>query len=477
MPNVEGKGNQRRREVFPRRRVPFSHHAARRNVVAAGNRKGIFVMVAAVMLTTLLGFLALSTDLGWLYHQRRLTQAAADAGALYGAQQILRGADSKAEVENLSDHGVLKGTADNGFEDGVDGVTVTVEYPPATGDYVGNFRAVEVIVCQQQRLFFMPVMGTDSANVCARAVAGFLGQGEGCIYALNPTEEKTMYVHSNAFANVGCGVIVNSDNPIGLDVTSDGCLTASTISVTGSSTQTPDDDDCNFSTSMSISVDPLLETPPEPDPLAYLGVPPEVNNGCDKTQFVLDNAAKIPQLLPGRYCKGLKIDCDTCGTITMPAGNYVIAGERLEIVGNTTVHGSGVMIYATDFPALVILATGILIGSGPTVNLSAPTSGDFEGILLYVDRELDNPPHVVDIDILSGSSVELHGALYTLNGTVKFHSAVQGSNISADGMAIVADKVEISSLGSKGGGPVMTVTEDFSDFETGSPIKRVTLLE
>ena len=477
MPNVEEKGNQRRREMFPGR-VSFSHHAARPNVVTAGNRKGIFVLVAAVMMTTLFGFLALASDLGWLYHQRRLTQAAADAGALYGAQQIRRGADSTSEVESSSDHGVFRGTADNGFTNGVDGVTVTVQYPPATGDYIGNTRAVEVVVCQQQRTFFMPVMGAHSADVCARAVAGYLGQGEGCIYALNPTEEKTMYVHSNTFANVGCGVIVNSNNAGGLDVTSDACLDASMISVTGPSTQTPDDDDCNYATGMSISTYPFLESPPEPDPLAYLDVPPEVNNGCDHNQFVLDDATKIAQLLPGRYCKGLKIDCDTCGTITMPAGNYVIAGERLEIVGNTTVQGSGVMIYATDFPAEVIAAKGILIGSGPTVTFSAPTSGDFEGTLFYVDRDLDPADgHLADIEISSGASAELHGAIYTLNGTVLIHSNTDGASLAADGIAIVADKVEISSLGSGGGGPTMNVTEDFSDFATGSPIKRVTLLE
>ena len=479
MPNVEEKGNQRRREMFPRRRVSFSHHAARRNVVAAGRRKGIFVVVAAVMLTTLFGFLALAGDLGWLYHQRRLTQVVADAGALYGAQQIRRGADTAADVSSLSDHGVLKGTADNGFENGVDGVTVTVEYPPATGDYISDPLAVEVVVCQTQRTFFMPVMGTDSADVCARAVAGYRGKGEGCIYALNPTEEKTMYVHSNTVANVDCGVIVNSTNPGGLDVTSSACLDASMISVSGTATQTPDDLLCGYSDGDSISVQPFYATPPEPDPLAYLGVPPEVNNGCDQMQFQLDDASKIPDLLPGRYCKGLKIDCDTCGTITMPPGNYVIAGELLEIVGNTTVQGSGVLIYATDFSAEVIAAKGIKIGSGPTVTLSAATSGDFEGILMYVDRDLDPADgHLFDIEISSGATVDLHGALYTVNGTVRFHSDTSAVGLAADGMAIVADKVVVSSLGSNyGGGPVLSVTEDFSDTATGSPIKRVTLLE
>ena len=451
-----------------------------RKVTAANNRKGIFLVVAAVMLTALCGSLAVATDTGWLFHQRRRMQNAADAGALYGAQQIRRGASTKADVESLSDHGALKGTADNGFTSGVDGAVVTVDYPPATGNYVGNNRAVEVTVCQPQRTFFMPLLGVHSADVCAGAIAGYLGQAEGCIYALNPTEEKTMQVHSNTTATVDCGVIVNSNNPGGLDVTSDGCLTASSISVTATGTWTPNNNNfCGYGNNMSISEEPFYETPPEPDPLAHLGIPPEVSAGCYQTDFVLDDPTKIAQLLPNkRWCKGLKIDCATCGTITLPAGNYVIAGNRLEIVGATTVvHGSGVMFYATDFPAEVISAEGILIGSGTTVNFSAPTSGDFEGILMYVNRSLDPVDHYLNIEVMSGVTAQLNGALYTLNGSVVFHSASSGSVTSADGIAIVADKVEFTSLGSTGGGPIMHVTEDFSGFATGSPIKRVTLLE
>ncbi len=452
-----------------------------RELIAANNRKGIFVVVAAVMLTTLFGFLAVATDTGWLYHQRRRMQTAADAGAIYGAQQIRRGANSQADVESLSDHGALKGTSDNAFTNGVDGAVVTVDYPPTTGNYVGNNLAVEVTVCQPQRTFFMPVFGVNSADVCARGVAGYLGQAEGCIYALNPTEEKTMYVHSDTFATVDCGVIVNSSNNGALDVTSDGCLTASAISVNGTGTQTPNNNNfCGYGNGMSISDYPFYETPPEPDPLAHLGIPPEVDDGCYQNDFVLDDPTKVATLAGGkRWCRGLKIDCATCGTITLPSGNYVMAGKRLEISGaSTVVQGSEVMFYATDFPAQVVTAEGIFVGSGASVNFSAPTSGDFEGILMYVDRDLaEADGHYLNIEFMSGVTAQLNGALYSLNGTVTLHSATHGTSTSADGIAIVADKVEFTSLGSTGGGPTMDITEDFSNFATGSPIKRVTLLE
>ena len=448
-----------------------------RKVIAAKNRKGIFVIVSAVILTALFGFLAVATDTGWLFHQRRRMQAAADAGALYGAQQIRRGKRTPADVESLSDHGAFKGTADNGFTNGTDGAVVTVDYPPATGNYVGNDRAVEVTICQPQRTFFMPVFGVDSADVCTRAVAGYLGQSEGCIYALNPTIEKAMHVHSNTTANVDCGVIINSSNVGGLYVSSGSCLATTSASVNGANFVGDDDDNnCGYGNGLAVSTEPSTLMPQEPDPLIGLPVPPEVDYGCYRNAYEVKLPADVATLQPDKkWCWGLLIDCATCGTITLPSGNYVMAGGSLTITGSTTVvHGSEVMFYATDFPSMVVNAEGILVGSGATVNLSAPSSGDFEGILMYVDRDLYEPPHSLDIDFQSGVTADLNGALYTANGTVMFHSDTSGISTSADGVAIVADIVEITSLGVTGG---LDITEDYSAFATKSPIKRATLLE
>ena len=449
-----------------------------RKVIAANNRKGIFIVVAAVMLAALFGFLAVATDTGWLFHQRRLMQTAADAGALYGAQQIRRGKRGTAAVEDYLDHGAFKGTADNGFTHDADGIVVTVDSPPVTGNYVNNDRAVEVTICQEQRTFFMPVLGVYSADVCARAVAGYLGQSEGCIYALNPTIEKALYVHSNTTATVECGVIVNSSNAKGLYVASNSCLWTTSASVNGPSVEADDNDTCDYSTGTAISVEPSTLMPQEPDPLIGLGVPPEVDYGCwENNTYEVKLPADVNRLEPNRrWCGGLLIDCATCGTITLPSGNYVIAGGSLTITGSTTVvHGSEVMFYVTDFPAMVVNADGILIGSGATVNFSAPTSGDFEGILMYVDNDLyESDGHSLDIDFQSGVTADLNGALYTAKGTVMVHSGTSGTSTSADGIAIVADIVEFTSLSVTGG---MEITEDYSDFATKSPIKRVTLLE
>ena len=418
------------------------------------------------MSTVLFGFLALALDSGWLYHQRRRMQTAADAGAIHGAQRIRRGDKTPSQVES----DVLQGTADNGFTQGADGAVVTVEYPPDSGPYAGNDLAVVVTVCQPQQTFFMPILDVWSADVCARAGAGFLGQAEGCIYALNPNLEKALHVHSGANLEAECGLVVTSSDPGGFYVASNACVQASSIGVTADSYF--GDNNC-LAYPTQVEPSPVTGTPPEPDPLARLSPPPQVSDPCWQQDFVVDAPGKLALLAPNKkWCKGLKIDCpvSVCGVINLPAGNYVIAGKSLEIVGSDTeVSGAGVMFYVTDWPGEAISAEGINIASGATVTFSAPASGDYEAILMYVDRDL--PFHTANIEFLSGVTATLSGAVYASNQKVVFHSNVSATALSGAGVAIVGDTVEITS------GADMFIPTDFSAFSGGSPIKRATLLE
>jgi hypothetical protein len=193
-----------------------------------GSRKGIFLVAGAVMMGLLFAFLGMAFDLGWLYHQRRWMQAAADAGSFYGGQAIRRGKTS-AQIETEAE----LGSTENGFTEGVEGAVVRADHPPTTGNYVANPLAVEVEICQPQNTYFMPVFNVWSAGVCARAVSGYVGDSPDCIYALDPTEEKTMYVSSDSTLDAKCGIQVNSDDDKGLYVDSGSCLKATSIGVTG----------------------------------------------------------------------------------------------------------------------------------------------------------------------------------------------------------------------------------------------------
>jgi len=125
----------------------------------------------ALLLVPLLGFAALGTDAAYLYAQRRLTQNAADAAALAGARELLARAATDSQV-------VLAATtyaAANGFP------------PPVPTDSISIIRpdTVRVRLERSVSLFFLPVLGTDSLRIAARATARIIqAPGEYALLAL-----------------------------------------------------------------------------------------------------------------------------------------------------------------------------------------------------------------------------------------------------------------------------------------------------
>src|SRR5260370_11417039 len=120
----------------------------------------VLVTMGIVMLTA---FAGLAVDVGQLWSARRHMQTAADAAAIAGATALRLGNTPTAAADAI--------TSTNGFTDGSENVTVTVNNPPASGVYAGNASYVEVIVSQPQPTYFMRVLGYNSMGVTTRSVA------------------------------------------------------------------------------------------------------------------------------------------------------------------------------------------------------------------------------------------------------------------------------------------------------------------
>src|ERR1700733_14933047 len=100
-----------------------------------GDESGQSLIVAALCMTCLMGFVALAADVGVLLHERRLVQIAADSGAIAGASEL-----------GFSDV-VAAATADataNGFTGAANGASVSVSIGPLTGPHTGDRNYVEV---------------------------------------------------------------------------------------------------------------------------------------------------------------------------------------------------------------------------------------------------------------------------------------------------------------------------------------------
>src|SRR4029077_4420095 len=90
----------------------------------AGQALVFGVLVLGIVL---MGFTGLGIDIGYLRYEKRLQQSAADNAALAGAAEIAYAVD----VTTAGKHG----SSLNGFTDGVDNVTVTINHPPHSGPH------------------------------------------------------------------------------------------------------------------------------------------------------------------------------------------------------------------------------------------------------------------------------------------------------------------------------------------------------
>ena len=165
----------------------------RRQQRRRGNgEQGTILIFLAAFAFILIAFLGLAFDAAFLYFEKRRVQTAADAGAIAGAQELLRGSTSTVTTAAQKDSSL------NRFTNGQNGTTVTVNHPPASGPSAGNSDFVEVIVSKAESAWFMRVLGATSSTVTARAVAG-LSDSSGCMYALN---RDTSNVNNGVFVKM-----------------------------------------------------------------------------------------------------------------------------------------------------------------------------------------------------------------------------------------------------------------------------------
>jgi Flp pilus assembly protein TadG len=440
-------------------------------------RRGSIAILGTLTATALFGMLGLTFDAAYLYHLRREAQIAADAA----------GKAASIELQNGSSNDTVKAqakaeSANNGFTDGTNGVTVTVNKPPVGGNWAGNANAVQVIVTQTVSTSFMQVLGAANAQVVAEAVGG-LQSGTNCIYALNPSANNA-FVESGGTSNVqaNCGVIVDSSGSQAFVVSGGATFSASAINVVGGVADTSGTDKCGTNCTVTNSPNaPITGVTAEPDPLKNIAEP--TVGACTYTGLgTLTGGSAAPSVTPaitgngtstspfvfssGTYCDGFKI---SGAYATFGSGTYIIKGvsgsnQSFNISGTSNVSGSGVTFFITASSASNYKP--IAISGGSTVTLTAPTSGTLSGMLFFQDRTLTGVNSNNQESFTGGSNMLLSGALYFPLDNLVFSG---GSTAHPDYTILVADTVTFS------GGSALN--NDYSSLNQGSPIQVTGIIE
>ena len=126
-----------------------------------------------------------------------------------------------------------------------------------------------------------------------------------------------------------------------------------------------------------------------------------------------------------------------------------MAGGGFSVSSNGSVTGNGVLIYNTRDPAWLLPVGAGAYGSfsftsNQPINLTAPTSGTYDGIVLFQDRA--NPSPI----ILQGTATGVvDGLIYAKIATLEM----------GGGPALLHSQLVIGSLSINGGGTIYSQTD------------------
>ena len=363
--------------------------------------------IAAVCLPLLVGAAGLAVDTTqWTYWRRQLRREA-DSAALAGAFAKAQSKDPVvAANSDLSRTNtiLLSGPAD-------------IHSAPTAGAFIGNSQAVRVSLTTSQRLPFSGSFMLATPAISASATAAVVSNGDYCALALSPTTASAgIKMQGSASLNFGCGLATNSQAANAVTAGGSSSITATPVSAVGGLTASS-----NYVGGTQL----LPYSLPQPDPFANLPTPSP--SSCQSQVTVGPNTTQT--LSPGCY-SGMNLK----GTVTLNPGTYYIDGGSFSVGSQAIVAGDGVTIILTSSSAASspsLIAT-LNVNGGATLQLTAPTSGTYKGILFYQDRRaLDS-----GADTLNGNaSSKLQGALYFPSQELDFSGT---SGMTTDCLQLVA---------------------------------------
>lgn len=353
--------------------------------------RGNVLVIAAAAMPLMLGSAAFALDTIQIALFNRQLQRAADSSAIAGAYALAQGENVDAAADNDLDNNHFPTLSE----------PETVQVGPARG----FSRTVRVRLTAERSLPFMSIFTARPTVLTADATAALVDDGEFCVISLYDGDQTGIDVNGTGDLTLGCGMKTNSTSEDAVTANGNSTVTALPIAAVGGI----DGESNNF-------LQPTRLQPysaPQEDPLARLPDPPPQTCGQGGQGQALNlqlglGPLEVATLTPGCY-KSL----DLKGVATLLPGTYYIDGGDVKIGAQAKIVGVGVTIVMTGPNGK---AGKLTINAGAELELSAPSTGDYAGILFYRDRRADN----TEVKVSGGSNLFLSGALYFPTADIEF---------------------------------------------------------
>jgi len=380
-----------------------------------GSEGGQAAIFGVLTLSLMFATMGLSVDLGWAYFIKQRVQTAADAAASAAVVYALGNNDAcgvggvtcgtsytcagvKPPTNSLQE-GCLFATADGPPAFTAKMYEYDSAHPPSGVSGVTPSIWIQATVSASSPNLFLFGSGFQTASITANAIGGVnnAGNAGNCIYALSAANPAITDSGSGNITST-CGIQDNG----GLSYSASGNITSAQIYVNGNFTDTGSGNITStpagtakiqvggtYSNTGSGTVSPAhtAGTSVITDP--FVGVPAPSVVGCDHTNFSISDASShtgASALNPGVYCGGLSLSGS--GNIAFNSGTYIINGGgatySFNYTGSGNLTGSNVTFFITGQNGYT--AEPINISGSGNLTFSAPSSGNYMGLLFYQDR-------------------------------------------------------------------------------------------
>lgn len=369
----------------------------------------------------LLAFVALGIDVGYMFHAKRMAQAAADAAAVAAAEELSSGNSSNEQnVANIM-------AQLNGFDPNDPNYPATVTLSsPTSGTYAGAANYIQATVSKPVQTFFLGTVNPSATTltVSARAVAGGGLSSPTCICLTSPTGQGLSMSNNASITAPQCGVTVDSNSGNAVGITGSASLSAlslGTISNTWNNSGNINNNGVITSTTkvvqgISTACNPTVAAPSLPTGLPCYSNPivgwTAANNYTGK--YTLPMAGQTTMNNTVCYTS---LDTSQSASVTFSPGyTYYIQGN-FTTGGGAPLTGTGVSFY---------IGGTVNIANGVTSNLTAPTVNGVPSTLLYVGGST--------VTIQGGSSSNFSGLVYAPNANVTLNNGT-GTTMNMDFVA------------------------------------------
>ena len=363
------------------------------------DKRGNALVIAGAALPLVVGSAGLASDtIQWALWKRQL-QRAADSAAIAGVYDRIYYDGATTNVPTAVDYDLGKNNHSKR--------TILAGYPQIAYPTGTNWEVpVRVRLAVQKKLGFSSLFLPNPPTIIAEATAATVKTGVYCVVSLINNNTTGIKMTGTAKVDLGCGMITNSTSLTAAVAGGNAQVYATPIAAVG---------DIKDSDNWKNNPELLPFTVKQDDP--FNKVKPDTSM-CPTSPVKLDvQWNKAMPTLPAAGHTTCYSGIEINGTVTLPAGTYVIDGGSLSFGPKAVVTCNGCTFVLTNqSTSSTATIGGIDINSTAELHLFAPktgctlgNTGCYDGILMYQDRRAT----LGGKQLINGKSgSELSGAMY-----------------------------------------------------------------